>query len=340
MRVVVLGAGGARKTETSIARAARELGHACRLINVVTWTRYAGPLAPRAIRYAAEAYDPDFVLLTRHAILAGAAALRALVRGRRAAFWYFDLPAKPQVLALARLVGRMYVTSPGQVDRYRAAGVGDVGFLPQGVDPARDRSVPRAPAELVCDASFVGSGQFPHRYPVLRAVASVCRLQVRGPGWEQAPADLPVVGGPVHGRRLRQVIRGASISLGANATAQQDGERASASNRMWRILGCGGFFLGPFVPDIEAFAVGGRHCVWYRSPAEAAEVAAHYLARPQDRARIAEAGRAHALAHHTYARRLELLLAGLSYELGHASSHQRVVAELEHPDAGQTLDRS
>ena len=113
MRVVVLGAGGARKTEMSIARAARELGHACRLINVVTWARYAGPFAPRAIRYAAEAYDPEFVLLTRHAILAGAPALRALLRGRRAAFWYFDLPFRPQVLALARLVGSMYVTSPG-----------------------------------------------------------------------------------------------------------------------------------------------------------------------------------------------------------------------------------
>jgi spore maturation protein CgeB len=93
------------------------------------------------------------------------------------------------------------------------------------------------------------------------------------------------------------------------------------------------------VPDIEAFATGGTHCVWYRSPAEAAELAAHYLARPAERARIADAGRAHALKHHTYARRLELLLSGRSYELGHASSHERVVAELEHPDAGPSLDR-
>ncbi|HKT59755.1 MAG TPA: DUF3880 domain-containing protein, partial [Gemmatimonadales bacterium] len=199
MRVVVLGAGGARKTETSIARAARELGHDCRLVNVVTWTRYAGPFAPRAIRYAAESYDPDFVMLTRHAILAGEAELRALLRGRRAAFWYFDLPPRPQVLALARLVGSMYVTSPGQVERYRAAGVPEVRFLPQGVDPARDRPAHSAPAELVCDASFVGSGQYPHRYAVLRAVAGACHLQIRGPGWDGAPAELPVAGGPVHG---------------------------------------------------------------------------------------------------------------------------------------------
>ncbi|HET8834258.1 MAG TPA: glycosyltransferase [Gemmatimonadales bacterium] len=315
MRVVVLGAGGARKTETSIARAARALGHECRLVNAVTWTRYAGPFAPRAIRYAVESFDPDFVVLTRHAILAGETELQALLRGRGAAFWYFDLPPRPAVLALARLVGNLYVTSPGQVERYRAAGVEEVRFLPQGVDPVRDRPARSAPPDLECDASFVGSGQFPHRYPVLRAVGAACRLQIRGPGWEGAPADLPVAGGAVHGRRLRQVIRGAAISLGANATAEQDREPASASNRMWRILGCGGFYLGQRVPGIEEFAADGRHCAWYRSAEQAAELAVHYLASPDQRCRIAEAGRAHALEHHTYARRLELLLAGRSYQV-------------------------
>jgi hypothetical protein len=314
MRVVVLGAGGARKTETSIARAVRSLGHECRLVNAVTWTRYAGPFAPRTIRYAVESFDPDFIVLTRHAILAGESELQALLRGRGAAFWYFDLPPKPAVLSLARLVGNLYVTSPGQVERYRATGVEEVRFLPQGVDPVRDRPARTAPADLVCDASFVGSGQFPHRYAVLRAVAAACRLQIRGPGWEGAPAELPVAGGAVHGRRLRQVIRGAAISLGANATAEQDRESASASNRMWRILGCGGFYLGQHVPDIEGFAADGRHCAWYRSAEQAAELAVHYLGRPDERHRIAEAGRAHALEHHTYARRVELLLAGRSYQ--------------------------
>jgi Glycosyl transferases group 1 len=340
MRVVVLGAGGAHKTEASIVRAARALGHAARLVNVVTWTRYAGPLARRAIRYGVESFEPDFLVLTRHAILAGEPELQAMLRGRPAAFWYFDPQPKPQVLALGRLVGRMYLTYLGQLDYYRAAGVAEVRFLPQGLDPARDRPAGWAPAEFVCDASFVGSGQYPHRYPVLRAVASVCRLQLRGPGWEAAPVDLPFAGGPVHGRRLRQVIRGASISLGASAHPEQDADRASASNRMWKIFGAGGFYLGQHVQDIEAFAAGGRHCAWYRTPADAADQVRHYLDRPGERRRIAEAGRTHALAHHTYARRVELLLAGRSYELVHAASDQGVVSELEHPDAGEALDRA
>ena len=321
-------------------RATRSLGHACRLVDVVGWSRYTGPLAGSVIRYLADAFEPDFVLLTRHAILAGEPALRAILGARDGAFWYFDPQPTPQVLALGRLVGRICITYLAQLDAYRAAGIDRVQFLPQGMDPERDRPATSAPDGYRCDASFVGSGQYAHRYAVLRAVAAVCRLQLRGPGWERAPNDLPVAGGPVHGRRLRQVIRGAAVSLGASAHPEQDADRASASNRMWKILGCGGFYLGAYVPDIECFAVGGRHCAWYRSPADAAEQARHYLARPDERRRIAEAGRAHALSLHTYARRVELLLSGRAYEVRHAPSDERVVPELEHPDAAQPLDRA
>jgi hypothetical protein len=338
MRVAVLGAGGAHKTEASIVRAARALGHDCRLVNVVGWSRYGGPLVGRAVRYLVDALEPDFVLLTRHAILAGEPALRGLLRGRDAAFWYFDPQPRPAVLALGRVVGRMYITYLAQIDDYRAAGIEQVRFLPQGVDPARDYPEATAPSGYVCDASFIGSGQYPYRHAVLRAVAAVCRLQLRGPGWDHAPGDLAVVGGPVHGRRLRLVIRGAAISLGASAHPEQDADRASASNRMWKVMGCGGFYLGPYVPDIECFAVGHRHCAWYRSAGDAADQVRHYLATPDERRRIADAGRAHALRHHTYAHRIELLLAGREYDVRRPPSDDRVVPELEHPNAGQPLD--
>ncbi len=340
MRVAVLGAGGAQKTEASIVRAARALGHACRLVDVVGWSRYTGPLAGPAVRLLTDAFAPDFVLLTRHAVRLGEPTLRTLLRGRARAFWYFDLQPKTAVVALGRVAERMYVTSLSKVDVFRAAGIPSVHFLPQGVDPDRDVPSPDCRPGDACDASFVGSGQYPHRYPVLRAVAAVGRLQIRGPFWGAAPPDLPVAGGPVHGRRLAEVIRGAAVSLGANAHPEQDGARASASNRMWKVLGSGGFYLGQRVPDIECFAVGGRHCAWYASPADAAEQVRHYLARPEERMAIAAAGRAHALRHHTYAQRLELLLAGREYDLDGPASDEGVVPELEHPDAGQPLDRS
>ena len=315
MRIVVLGAGGARKTEASIVRAARTLGHACRHVSSVTWRRYAGPVARPAVRYLVESFEPDVLILTRHAIELGESTLRPMLRGRTAVFWYFDFVPKPKVLKLGRLVGRICITYLAQIDRYRAAGISDVTFLPQGVDPERDQPVDWFPRRFECDTSFVGSGQFPYRYDLLRSVARVSRLQIRGPGWGNAPADLPVRGGPVHGRRLAQVIRGAAVSLGANAHAEQEADRASASNRMWKVLGCGGFYLGPYVQDIEIFARDGVHCAWYRDSAHAAELTRQYLAEPELRDNIARAGRRHALEHHTYAHRLALLLAGKSYPL-------------------------
>jgi spore maturation protein CgeB len=315
MRIVVLGAGGARKTETSIVRAARSLGHECRLVNVVGWSRYAGPWSSRIASYRAEAFEPDFVLLTRHAIELGEPSIRSLLRNRPGVFWYFDLEPKEKVLQLGRLVGKMYVTYLGQVDTYQAAGIDQVQFLPQAMDPGRDLPAAGAPHQYHCDVSFVGSGDSSYRYDVLRAVSAVSRLQIRGPGWRGAPSDLPVAGGPVYGKRLARVIRGAAISLGASSYPGQDTERFSASNRMWSILGCGGFYLGRYVQGIESFAADGKHCAWYRSPAEAAELVRHYLNHPAERDRIAQAGHDHALAHHTYAHRLQLLLAGKGYPL-------------------------
>jgi hypothetical protein len=315
MRIVVLGAGGARKTEASIVGGARSLGHACRGVSVMSWVRYAGPLSGRVLRYLTDSFEPDVLLVTRHAIELGESTLKELVRGRTSVFWYFDLEPKEKVLRLARLVGKMYVTYFGKLPAYRAAGVNEVGFLPQGVDPERDLPAASAPPAYHCETSFVGSGQASYRYDVLRAVAAVSRLQIRGPGWGGAPPDLPVAGGPVHGRRLAQVIRGAAISLGASSYPQQDVERFSASNRMWKILGCGGFYLGRRVDGIESFARDTEHCAWYQSSTEAAELVRHYLMRPDERERISSAGRAHALAHHTYAHRLALLLAGKDYPL-------------------------
>ena len=315
MRIVVLGAGGTRKTETSIVRAARALGHSCRLVNAVRWHRYGGAWSGPLVSYLTHSFEPDLILLTRHAVDLGEPALKRLLRGRQAAFWYFDFEPKDQVLTLGQIAGRMYVTCLPHVDYYRAAGVDEVHFLPQGVDPEYDLPAESAPRQYHCDVSFVGSGHATHRYAVLRAVAAAGRLQIRGHAWKTAPADLPVVGGPVYGNRLSQVIRGASISLGANSHPAQDTQRASVSNRMWKVLGSGGFYLGRRVDGIESFARDGLHCAWYRNEAHAAELTGHYLSHPEARDGIAQAGRAHALQHHTYAHRLELLLAGKGYPL-------------------------
>ncbi len=183
MRVVVLGAAGARRTEMAIVRAARALGHPCRLVDVAGWHRRLGGLADGLVKRLAEGFRPEAVIFTRHAHRLEPEVIRDLSGGRAGGVWYFDYAPTlaPELLDLARAVGRLYVTCRAQVDAYRAAGIPQVLFLPQAMDPAYDRPAPRAPSRYRCDLSFVGSGQYPDRHELLRRLAGLGSLQVRGP---------------------------------------------------------------------------------------------------------------------------------------------------------------
>jgi hypothetical protein len=316
MRVVVLGAAGARRTEMAIVRAARALGYPCRVVDVAGWHRRLGGLADALVVRLAEGFRPDAVVFTRQAHALEAERVAELSGGRAGGVWYFDYAPSPapELLALARAAGRLFVTCRSQVEAYEAAGVRQVRFLPQAMDPGYDRPAARVPARYRCDLSFVGSGQYPHRHELLRRLAGVGTLQVRGPGWDAA-SGLPVAGGPVWGSEFARVVGGAAISIGAHAVGGQERQTACDSNRIWKVLGCGGFYLGAWQPGSDEFARGGEHCQWYRDADEAVALAQRYLATPAERAAIAAAGREHALRHHTYAHRLQLLLEGRGHTI-------------------------
>jgi hypothetical protein len=330
-RVLILGRSGAHRTEAAIARGVRQLGHTVRMVDPSRWYRRLGSGAARLLRWRVDRFAPDTVILTRYAAVLEQATLQAIVRDRRSAFWFFDLVGKPheRILRLGRAADQMFVTCPSQIDLYRSADVDWVGYLPQGADPALDRPARWSPRRYRCEVSFVGSGQYPYRHQLLRGVAERFKLQIRGSGWEDAGSDLPVAGGVVRGRQFARVVRGAAISLGGHAFPTQRTEQACASNRMWKILGCGGFYLGPWVEGIDSLARGSEHCVWYDPADEAVDLIGYYLKRPELRSAIAQAGRRHALESHTYADRLALLLEGRGYSLD----------SVLQPDASRELER-
>lgn len=315
--MLVLGDAGRHRTEGSIARAIRALGHQSYRLDPIGWRRRVGPLAGAMVRRLARSYAADVVILTRYSADLDDDTLVAVTAGRAVALWFFDVVQRPheRIVRLGRAATTAYVTCPSQIPLYRAAGVPEVLYLPQAMDPELDRPVKRAPRRMRCEVSFVGSPQSTYRQELLREVARAAELQIRGPGWDGEAMGLPVAGGTVRGPRLAQVVRGAAISLGAHASPEHRDERACASNRMWKVLGCEGFYLGPRVPGIEHFARDGEHCAWYDSPADAVRLVREYLRHPAARRAIAEAGRRHALAEHTYAHRLPLLLESRGYPI-------------------------
>lgn len=316
MRILIVGAAGDGRTEASVARAARQLGHDAQVLDALGWRRRLGALAPWWLRWQADAFAPDLVLCTRHAASVGLAHLPRLLRRRRSAFWYFDAPSPlPEPVArLATLVDQAFATYGYQRDAFLALGARGAQFLPQGADPVLDTPAESAPAGWQCELSFVGSGQYPRRHPILAAFGAACRLQVRGPQWDNVPGGVPVVGGPVRGREFAQAVRGAAVSLGVDALEAQRQERmGGTSNRLWRVLACGGVFLGEAVAGLEQFVRDGEHAVFYRTVEGGVGRLRDLLADEGLRRRLASAGRAHVMARHTYADRLELLLQGRGY---------------------------
>ncbi len=299
----------------------RSLGHACLLVDVVTWSQNLGRLAQPLLMRRIRAFAPDALILSRHAARLGEDRLRQLARDRYTAFWYFDLRLNPgsDVVMLGRLADAMFVTYLPSVETYRRLGVANVMHLPQGMDPELDRPPRSIPRRYRCEIAFIG-GNSPHRNSILRAMSQRFNLQIRGPGWEREAPGLPVAGGAVYGKSYAQAVGGAAISLGAHSLPEMAAQTASASNRMWKVMGCGGFYLGEWVDGIVALAADRVHCAWYRDIEEGIELARHYLSHPLERRQIAEAGRSHAIEHHTYAHRVRLLLEGRGYQLGQTTS--------------------
>ncbi|HEY4319788.1 MAG TPA: glycosyltransferase [Gemmatimonadales bacterium] len=315
-RLAIVGAWAPYRNEEAYARAARRLGLTCQVFDVLHWTQRIKGLAAPLIERAIERFEPDFILCTRDAQKLGAARLDRLFHDRATAMWHVDAQPQAGVLDLARRCRTVYLTVASQRERYRAAGVDAARFLPAAMEPTRDLPAARTRTAYRCDVSFVGSGPYPDRWPVLRAVAAACRLQIRGPGWRGLDAALPVVGGPVHGRSFAEVVRGAGVSLGASAMTEQEQQFPSASDRMWRIMGCGGAFVGAYVPGIERFARQEEHCLWYQSIDECVDQVRALLADPARTTAMAARGREHALAHHTYDQRMALLLRDGEYPDG------------------------
>ena len=116
-------------------------------------------------------------------------------------------------------------------------------------------------------------------------------LAVAGPRWDKAwPPELRakyVVGGMMKDDAYRKSIWRARINLAFLTQHNED----DIAHKAMEIAACGQFLLAERVPGHQACFVENQEAVFFGSAEECAEKARWYLERPEERARIAAAGR-------------------------------------------------
>jgi hypothetical protein len=315
VRILIIGRSRPSSAESSIRRALARAGHVVALVDDRRAAQRGGRrLANLWLRARVEAFRPDLLIVGK-ARAVEPDILSAACAGRRSRMWYFDLRRPPldDVVERARRVDLLFLNAAGQVPDYEAGGVRRALFLPMAFDSRLEG--PADPAsDLVTDVAFVGTGYDVYRADFLLRLGRRFRLRVWGAGWEPWADRLDWAGGPARGPDVAQICASARIVLGVDPSFQVDSAvRGYASNRMWRVPGCGGFYLGHATPGMRELLVDDEHCAWYDDEEHAFAQIDRYLADDGARRRIRVEGRSFVTAHHTFDQRVRNLLEGSAF---------------------------
>ena len=306
MRVVFFAKAHKRSGITDhMERGLSALGHEVLRINRRRLERVVGrKLAWWVIRRRIVKFAPDVVLvftfdLPPHRI----SELRELARTTT----FFDdcpLVLTDRIKAAVAASDAFFITSRGQVKQYEDELGVTPGYVTGGCDPLDHFRVEPNP-EFVSDVAFIGQAdERGGRVAVLKELAKHYEVKVYGRGWSEV--GLPATRENVYPPQYREICNSARVVIGNDLRQDVD---LYFSNRTWISLGCGAFLCTRHVPNLEELLPDGELCAHFRDEHDAVRVVGEWLARPEDRARVAAAGHAFAHAEYSYARMLERMLA-------------------------------
>ncbi len=194
--------------------------------------------------------------------------------------------------------------------QWRELGARRVEVLPMSaVDPDFHRPYDLTAAERAaysCDVGFVGT-LVPHRLYAERVAALEALRELDLGIWSvhELPPSLRERGrGALLGEPMLRALCAARVVVNPHG----DFMRYGGNFRLFEACGVGAFQITDDRPGVREWFVPGEHLVIYRDPAHLRELVAYYLAHDHERERIASAGRAHVLAHHTFAHRMDALV--------------------------------
>ena len=212
------------------------------------------------------------------------------------------------------------VASPLFAARLQEWTTTEVVVLEQAADPWVMH--PDPDAQLAHELVYVANSRNILR-PIARDLLGTERdLAIWGANWDGLIDTARVIGEHVPNDELRRVYSSAGIVL--NDHWEDMREHGYISNRIYDALACGALVLSDEVPGMnERF---GDAVAVYRSAEELEELIDHLLSDPTERRRRAELGRALVLEGHTFAHRVDRLLAILGERMREPPHARRVRA--------------
>jgi hypothetical protein len=217
----------------------------------------------------------DLILLTRGNLLS-AECLRVIGKHGHLHFRHIDA-CTASVRKTAELCASVSAASPDAARK-----LGGV-FVQEGFDPEVHFPVKPDP-EQACDAAVIGQ-PYGSRFRIVTALRRR-GYSVRTAGssrWPGADGTVMLTDGA-----FRTAVASAAVNLSINLCDDLEGY---TSNRVFLLAACGGFVLANHFPGIEAMFDRNRHLAWYEDEEEVPDHVQYYLDHPDERARIAKAGR-------------------------------------------------
>ena len=207
----------------------------------------------------------------------------------------------------------VFVASDSVREMLAMATLTPVLTLLQATDPERFHPDPTGPAH---ELLFVGNSRGVRR-PILDALAATSHdLAVYGTGWTATLLEPRRLRGDwVPNDQLNRYYSSAAIVLSDHW--QDMREEGFVSNRVFDALACGAFVISDDVPGMDdAFD---RAVVTWGEGDDLDSLVEHYLSRPEERRALAERGRLAVLARHTFASRVDTIVAAVEPLLANRS---------------------
>jgi spore maturation protein CgeB len=243
-----------------------------------------------------------------------AATVAAIGRlGTRTVLWTTDAPTDFGPIAESAGAYHTVLCSGSEaIDLLDRKGAKCAGLLPYACDPDEHKATELDESEKRrwgADVAFVGS-YYPNRRSMLSSLGSL-DLGIWGSGWHNLSPEDPLRS-RVRGLHMRteEWVKVYSASRIAVAVHYQDGSTPchQVSPKVFEAMACGIMVLVDDQKDVFRLFEDGRHLVRFRNAEELKAKASYYLSHPEERRRIASAGREEVLAKHTYRHRVRQLV--------------------------------